>query len=56
MDDCEYFCCENFCFYCSLDGPCSNIDCFLNDSHFEDGFYDILDQSEFYDPSIDDYF
>lgn len=50
MDDCEFLCWDEFCFYCSFDGSCSNTDCVLNDPYFEDfedGFFDILDQSEF---------
>lgn len=56
MDDCEFLNWDGSVFYCSLDGHCSYIDCYFNDSHYEDGFFDVLDQSEFYDPSIDDYF
>lgn len=29
---------------------------YLNESHFEDGFFDLLDHSEYFDPSIDDSF
>lgn len=31
-----------------------DFDDYLNDSHFEDGFFDLFDHSEYFDPSIND--
>lgn len=52
MDDCPFLCWDGSVFYCSQ-VDCSNKDCFMNDCFLDPEFYQ---ESDFYDPSIDDYF